>query len=106
MKGALAGAWLAATGLVIWRQLHGNPHVPVPGTLLAVTGLYAALGITADMVPQARTFIVLTAWGINVAGLANLWPAGLGGEVQQAAKTGTTTPKTGQPAQQPGTTLA
>ena len=89
MKGALAGAWLAATGIVIWRQLKGGAHIPVPGDLLAVTGLFAVLGIAADVVPQARTFIVVTAWGIDAAGVLNLWPQGLGGQVQQAAGAGT-----------------
>jgi hypothetical protein len=89
VKGALAGAWLAGTGLVIWRQLRGGQHLPVPGALLAVTGLFAALGIVADVVPASRQFVVVTAWGIDIAGLFNLWPAGLGGEVQQAAAEGT-----------------
>jgi hypothetical protein len=89
LKGAIAGAWLAGTGLVIWRQLRGGQHLPVPGALLAVTGLFAALGIVADIVPASRQFVVVTAWGIDIAGLFNLWPAGLGGEVQQAAATGT-----------------
>src|SRR5215469_4825600 len=60
-----------------------------PGDLLAVTGLVAILGIAADVVPQARTFIVVTAWGIDAAGVLNLWPQGLGGQVQQAAGAGT-----------------
>jgi len=109
VKGALAGAWLAGTGLVIWRQLRGGQHLPVPGALLAVTGLFAALGIVADVVPASRTFVVVTAWGIDVAGLFNLWPAGLGGQVQQAAATGTTAPVPGQGSgttQAPGTTTA
>lgn len=89
MKGALAGAWLAGTGLVVWRQLRGNPHLPVPGQLLAVTGIFAMFGVVADVVPASRTFIVATAWGLDVAGLFNLWPAGLGGQVQAAAAAGT-----------------
>jgi hypothetical protein len=108
VKGALAGAWLAGTGLVIWRQLRGGQHLPVPGALLAVTGLFAVLGVAADVVPAARQFIVVTAWGIDIAGVFNLWPAGLGGEVQQAAASGGTpaSPAAAGTTQAPGTSTA
>lgn len=89
MRGALAGAWLAATGLVIWRQVHGNPHLPVPGTLLAVTGVFAILGAAGDAVPAARPVITVTAWGLVVAGVYNLWSTGLGAEAQATAAAGT-----------------
>lgn len=89
MKGALAGAWLAGTALVIWRQLRGGAHVVVPGSILAVTGLFAVLGVAADVAPAARQFIVVTAWGIDAAGVLNLWPSGLGGQVEKAAGAGT-----------------
>lgn len=103
MKGALAGAWLAGTGIVMWRQLRGNPHLPVPGTLLAVTGIFAMFGVVADVVPASRTFITVTAWGLDVAGLFNLWPAGLGGQVQAAAAAGTGQNATTLPVRQGGT---
>ena len=89
MKGALAGAWLASTGLVIWRQVRGNPHLPVPGTLLAVTGVFAILAVAGDVVPAAQPVITITAWGLVVAGVYNLWSAGLGSEVQETAASGT-----------------
>lgn len=89
MKGALAGAWLLGMGIVTWRQVKGGAHLPVPGALLAVTGLFAVLGVVSDVMPASRTFIVVTAYGLDVAGVFNLWPAGLGGQVQQAAATGT-----------------
>jgi hypothetical protein len=98
MRGALAGAWLASTGLVIWRQLHGNPHLPVPGTLLAVTGIFGLLAVAGDVAPAARPVITLGAWGIVVAGVLNLWPAGLGAEAQATAASGTGAT---QPAPQP-----
>lgn len=88
MRGALAGAWLFATGLVIWRQASGGAHIPVPGALLAVTGLYAGLGAVASLAPVSAPFITVTAWGLNVAGVLNLWPAGLGAQTQAAAAAG------------------
>jgi len=89
MKGALAGAWLLGLGIVTWRQVKGGAHLPVPGALLAVTGLFAVLGVVVDVVPRSGTFVVVTAYGLDVAGVFNLWPQGLGGQVQQAAAAGT-----------------
>ena len=92
MKGALAGAWLLGMGIVTWRQVKGGAHLPVPGALLAVTGLFAVLGVVSDVVPRAQPFIVVTAYGLDVAGIFNLWPTGLGGQVQAAAAAGTGQP--------------
>lgn len=89
MRGALAGAWLAATGLVIWRQVRGNPHLPVPGQLLAVTAVFGLFAVAGDAVPAAQPVITLTAWGLVVAGVYNLWSTGLGSEIQGAAAAGT-----------------
>ena len=88
MKGGLAAAWLVAVGLVTYRQVKGNLHLPVPGSLLAVTGLFAGLGLVADIYPRSATFVTVTAVGLDVAGVLNLWPAGLGGQVGQAVASG------------------
>src|SRR5215472_14418782 len=81
MRGALAGAWLLGLGIVTWRQVKGGAHMPVPGALLAVTGMFAVLGVVADVYPASQTFVVVTAYGLDLAGVLNLWPAGLGGQV-------------------------
>ncbi len=99
MRG-LAGAWVAGEALVIWRQVHRDHHMPVPGQLIAVTGLFAVFALTADIVPAAAGVITAVAWGLDVAGLLNLWPAGLGGQVTKAAASGT------QAAKQAATTSA
>jgi hypothetical protein len=93
VRGALAGAWLASTGLVIWRQVRGNPHLPVPGTLLAVTGIFGLLAVAGDVVPAARPVITITAWGIVAAGVYNLWGTGLGSQVEATAAAGTAASK-------------
>jgi len=85
--GGLAGAWLLAEGLTVWREVRAAHHMPVPGALLGLTGFYAALGLIADLSPQARPVVVLGGWALVLANLLNALPQGLGGQVQQAAAT-------------------
>lgn len=80
----LAAAWLAATAIVTWRQVHHSHQLPVPGALMGVTGLYLVLSVLAEISPAARPVIVMGAWGLNVAGLLQVLPGGLYGQVQQA----------------------
>jgi hypothetical protein len=89
VKGGLLAAWVTAEALLIWRIVHRDHAMPVPGELVAVTGLFAALAAVADVFPASAGLITVTAWGLDVAGFLNLWPAGLGGQVQQAAAAGT-----------------
>ena len=82
--GGLTGAWLVGTALVVWNQVHASHKPPVPGTLLGVTGLFAALALIADIFPQAATVVTLAGFGLDVAGLMQVLPNGLFGQVQQA----------------------
>lgn len=88
MRG-LAGAWLVGEALVIWRQVHGHGRLPVPGQLLAVTGLFAGLALVGDLAPRSAGLVTAVAWGLDVAGVLSLWGQGLGGQVSAAAATGT-----------------
>ena len=85
--GGLASAWLLGTGIVFWRQVHNQHHMPVPGALVGVTALFAALALISDAAPRARGVIALAAWGLDIAGLLNVLPAGLFGEAQTAQET-------------------
>jgi len=82
--GGLAGAWLAGVSIVAWRQVHQSGHLPVPAALLGVTGLFAALSLIADLSPAARPAVTLLGWGLDVAGLLNVLPAGLSGQISAA----------------------
>lgn len=83
-KGFVA-AWLAGMSIVIWRDVHKSHRMPVPGTLLGISALFAILGLTADVFPRAEPVITLTAFGLDVAALLNALPAGLGGQLNTAA---------------------
>lgn len=84
----LAAAWLVGEALIIWRLVHAEHHLPAPGKLLGVSALFAGLAVAADVFPQASSVIVMSAWGLDIAGFLNLWPKGLGGQVQQAETQG------------------
>lgn len=86
-KGFVA-AWLAGLSIVIWRDVHNSHRMPVPGTLLGISALFAILGLTADVFPRAEPVITLAAFGLDIAALLNALPAGLGGQLGQAADTG------------------
>lgn len=89
MRGFLA-AWIAGESLIVWRVVHADHKPPVPGTLVAVTGLFAVMGLVADVVPASATFLTVTAWGLDVAALLRLFPQGLGAQVSKTvASSGT-----------------
>lgn len=81
--GGFAAAWIVGEGIVIWRNVHQYHKLPVPGQLLGVTLLFGALAIVADTVPAAAGVTTLLGWGLNVAGILNAWPKGLGGQAAQ-----------------------
>jgi hypothetical protein len=82
--GGLAGAWAVGAGIVAWREVRSHGHMPVPAALLGVTGLFAVLSIVAETSPQARPVVTLLGWGLDVAGLFQVLPHGLFGQVQKA----------------------
>lgn len=82
--GGLAGAWLAGVSIVAWREVHQSGHMPVPGALLGVTGLFAGLALIAEIWAPSRPAVTLLGWGLDVAGFLNVLPAGLFGQIQAA----------------------
>jgi hypothetical protein len=82
--GGLETAWLAGTAIVAWREVHRSHRLPVAGALIGVTALFAVLSVLAAAAPPAKPVIIAGAWGLNVAGLLQVLPAGLYGQVQQA----------------------
>lgn len=79
----LAGAWLAGEAIVIWRLVHRDHRLPAAGELVGITGLFAALGLIAGYAP-ARGIVTALAYGLDIAALFNVLPAGLGGQIAAA----------------------
>lgn len=84
MKTGLVAAWAAGMGLVMWRMVHRDHRVPVPGSLLAITGLFMAGAFVSDVWPASTTLITVTFVGLDVAAFMNALPAGLSGQITQA----------------------
>lgn len=82
MRGLIM-AWLIGESIIVYRSVTRNHAPPVPGTLIAPTGLFLLLAIIAEYEP-ARFAATALAFGVDIAALLNLW--GLGG--QAATPTG------------------
>ena len=79
-------AWLAGESIIIYRSYKTDHRPPMPGQLLASTGLFAALGLLARS-QQMSFFAGALAWGFDIAAFMNIAPELLTGEKKAAAKT-------------------
>ena len=84
MKAGIVAAWAAGMGIVIWRMVHRDHAMPVPGALLGISGLFAAGALTADIWPASAGLVTVVLVGLDVAAFTIALPAGLGGQIQQA----------------------
>ncbi len=71
-------AWLIGEGLVFYRSYKNEGHLPMPGQVLAVSGVYAGLALLAQA-DQARFLAAALAWGFDIALFLNLAPEILSG---------------------------
>jgi hypothetical protein len=86
--GALILAWLIGEGIITWRAAATQHRPPVPGQLLAATGLFAGLAVAAQY-PPARTVATVFAYGVDIAVLLQVLPGTAA--AKPAAATTTTT---------------
>ena len=101
MKPLFIAEWAIAMGIISWREFRaGRP--PIPGTLLVVSGLFAALAVIADTGPGADRLAAMVGAGLDIAAFMDLFTNPPGSPARTAAKpkaaTGTT--------QAPGTSTA
>lgn len=104
-RASLTAAWLFGLGLITYRNIARNHQPPVPGTLLAASGLFALLALAAEYQPAAAP-AALAAWGFDLAALLNLLPAGIAGPAKTTAGTANTRSTTTGTTQAPGTSTA
>jgi len=102
MRAGFTAAWLFGMGIITWRFAVREHRPPVPGSMLAASGFFALLALVAEYPPAAGA-ATLTAWGVDLAALLNLFPdsplfGNPGAKQPVTVATGTT--------QAPGTTTA
>jgi hypothetical protein len=83
-KGFVA-AWLAGEAIIVWRIVHKDHRIPVPGALLGISALFAGMALVADIFPSAAKPVTLAAFGLDLAAFYSALPAGLSGQLNQSA---------------------
>jgi hypothetical protein len=91
-------AWAVGEGIIIYRAVKVNHAPPMPGSLLAASGLFIMLGLLSEGGEGAGKLATALAWGFDVAAFLNLFPEITGGTVT----TGTAGPKKATAAQPTG----
>lgn len=90
-------AWLIGEGIIVYRSVAQQKSPPVPGALLATSGLFVLLAILAEY-DKARFLATALAFGVDIAAFLDLWGVGGGtsgsGEAQTATGMSQTTART------------
>lgn len=81
-------AWLIGEGIIVVRSVRANHAPPMPGVLIASSGLFALLALLAES-ESLRPVAIALAYGFDLAALGNLFPPVTGG----GAGTGKPKPK-------------
>lgn len=69
----LVTAWLVGEGIIIYRAVRLTHAPPMPGALLASSGLFVLLALLATA-ERARFLATALAWGFDIAAFMNLYP--------------------------------
>lgn len=72
MRGVIL-AWAGGMGIMIYRAAYKQHRPPVPGQMLAATGLFVALAALAEYQPAAAA-ATLMAFGVDIAVLMQVLP--------------------------------
>lgn len=79
-------AWMIGEGIIVYRAVTKTHAPPVPGALLASSGLFALLAVVAES-DRARPLAVALAYGFDIAAFMNLYPPVTGGGASTSAST-------------------
>lgn len=88
-------AWAVGEGIIIYRSVRKKHAPPMPGQLLASSGLFVLLGLLAQA-QSARLLAASIAWGFDLAAYLNLAPSLTGGTSAKSASNILPTPSGGQ----------
>ena len=98
--GGIALAWAVGEGILIYRSVRYQHGPPVPGALLASSGLFVLLALLAQA-DRARFLATALAWGFDAAAFMNLFPP-VTGAGTDAPRGGILPTPSGKPAPQIG----
>lgn len=87
MRATFTAAWLFGMGLITYRYVAKQHQPPIPGSMLAASGLFALLALVAEYPPAAGA-AAAAAWGFDLAALLGLFPESVAGPTGKTA-TGT-----------------
>jgi hypothetical protein len=89
-------AWLIGEGIICYRSVRVNHAPPMPGALLASSGVFVLLALLAES-DSARPVAVALAYGFDLSALMNLFPPVTGGGSGAPAPAKPATPTGGAP---------
>jgi hypothetical protein len=81
--GLFTMAWLIGEGIIVFRSVRSNHAPPMPGALIASSGIFALLALLAES-DSARPLAVALAYGFDLAAFMNLAPSITGGGAKPA----------------------
>ena len=76
--GLFTMAWFIGEGIIVFRSVRANHAPPMPGALIASSGLFALLALLAES-DSARPLAIALAYGFDLAAFMNLAPSITGG---------------------------
>jgi hypothetical protein len=83
--------WLVAEGIIFYRAYKAESHVPMPGQLLAASGVFVLLALLAEAGPGAAQLATTLGGGFVMAAGLNLFAKiGSTAAAAQPAKPATT----------------
>lgn len=66
-------AWLIGEGIIVVRSVRREHAPPMPGALIASSGIFALLALLAES-DSARPLAIALAYGFDIAAFMNLVP--------------------------------
>lgn len=84
-SGPLTMAWLTGEGIIVYRTVTKQKRPPLPGELLATSGIFLLLGLLSEASTELATAL---AWGFDFAAFMNLAPSLFNTTGGSAAKAG------------------
>jgi len=65
--------WLIAEGIIFYRDVGNDHHIPMPGQLLAASGVFVLLALLAEAGPGAAQLATTLGGGFVLAAGLNLF---------------------------------